>query len=466
MYAFVNQPARLGWYYAGRVARAWLKRHGGKLATGVAGAAALTGATSAMVSTRSRSQKRTGMQRGRSRTRSSSGSRSRGRTPARVTPGTRFRNMPLPQRLRFSSSSRSRSRSRSSGPPIRRGRPPPRVTMSGQDMVIPRTVTMGRMRRFTWGKSQKSVEKYVLRYQGMKRYNQGIASRDAAGVINNISEMPGWFTMEYDQTATGGSSMPCHLFSLTGIRQRSTYPSPHTQLKIQDDGTAAFSGLAGCQSDGSTLSPQWQLEKQTGGDANADQYVHWARNEWFDIRLCLYGTLKQAVKWTIEYGYFDSLYDPGTIGDGVFAPFDVRDRFNAWWQNKIAAPTYHPQLPKPCANVQGIFHTLWRKDYVIQPITNDEIDGNPNSRMVRFYLRDGRVIRYNRKTQRFTSDLTVDNGGWMVQGLSDWALEPFPRARRYLIITATNTGVDTSDGFISKPSYDMCVRKCVRPVRS
>ena len=470
MYAFAGHPARLAFYYGGRVARALVKKYGGRLATGVAGAAALTGVTSAMVTgrsrSRSRSHSRTGMRlakraRGRSRTPRPGVNSAEAATRVFRTPGT-IVNGVIPRRIRFSG---SRSRS---APPVRRGRPPIGVTKSGQDMVVPKTVTFGRMRRLTWKKSLKAVEKYILRFQGMKRYNQGYANRNATtGVIENVSELPGYYSMEYEQVATGGSLMPCHLFALTGIRQATTYSNPHQQMKIQDDGTVDWTLLGGVQADGSTASNSWQLERQMGFTANTAQEVAFARNEWYDIRLCLYGTVKQAVKWTIQYGYFDPLFDPLTIVTGVSAPNDQRDRYNAWWQNQIAAATYHPQLPKPCANVEGIFKTIWRKDYIIQPIGNDEIDGNPNSRMVRFFVRDGRVLKYARKTQRFTSDLTVDNGGWAVAGsvIGDYSTDPLPGARRYLIITANNNGVDTSDGNSSKPSYDLCIRKKVRPIR-
>lgn len=482
MYAFAGHPARLIAYYGGVAARQVLRKYGGAVATGVVGAAALTGATKAMVSGRSRSlsRGRTGMKRsrttrGRSRT-PRTGPNSAAAMATRVfrTPGTRYGGI-VPRQIVFGSRSssrsesmgRSRSRSRSAGP-VRRGRPPIPVTRNGQDMVVPPSMTLGRMRRLTWRKAQKAVDKYILRYQGMKRYNQGFANRNATtGVIENVSELPGWFTMEYEQNSTDGSLMPCHLFALTGIRQQLGYSSPHYQMKIQNDGTADWTNLSGCQSDGSTLSTFWQLERQFGYTANTANEVAFARNEWYDIRMCLYGTVKQAVKWTIQYGYFEGLHDPLTVGAGVNQLADQRDRYNAFWQNQIAAPTYHPQLPKPCANVEGIFKTIWRKEFIIQPIGNDEIDGNPNSRMVRFFVRDGRVLRYCRKTQRFTSDLTVDNGGWAVAGstIADYSTDPLPTARRYLIITANNNGTDVSDGNATKPSYDLCIRKKVRPLR-
>lgn len=352
--------------------------------------------------------------------------------------------------------------------PSRRSRPRTRVVQKGQDMVLAKSIARGRMARLTWGKFKKRLPGYIVRFQGMQKYNTIAATRDAAGIISGLTGVPGYFQVNfYSAGAAADSTLPCHIVNLTGIRNNSTYANVLYQVKMDDTGITKFSPMSGQNNLGTAGGTTWNMERLFGNQQEGLDNTTHARNEWYDIRMCLWGTGTQAVKWTIRYGYFTNVHaDPTVETDSSAIPVVQRSKVQAFWQNLIAANVYHPQLPKPNPNGTGLWRSIWEKSYIIQPMSQDEVDSSPNHQMIRFFQKDGRVLRYTTRSDYITNDLNIDDGGWQVQedAVTDYQTDPFSRARRYLLITATNT-VDDTSSFLAIPSYDLCIRKKVTCIR-
>jgi len=194
--------------------------------------------------------------------------------------------------------------------------------------------------------------------------------------------------------------------------------------------------------------------------ANID-YLSKISIRWIDVRLLLYGARTQPTTYEILVVRFKTDYLAprvnGHEGDGQhYADYTV------FWQNMAKKLMFNSIVPGQRTTDENTAMTVIKRvKVVIQPALTTEEDKNPNSRVIRMFIPDGRMLSYQHAGRPTVDGVAVTDDSWMPVNRD--ATQPLNtpksvKARTYLIIRAVNT-TNTAATALNTPSYDICLRK-------
>lgn len=379
------------------------------------------------------------------------------------------------RRTRIAGRKRPRTSSKSTKLPIKRARVTRVKTRNygiakGGQLSFSR-LKMGRRRRLSSRQMQRLILSYAIwRFQGVNRLN--------ALTADTNGQFPGYFPLYYfNSNVTGTNSrLPVHIYNLTTLPSAAvgfvTNTCHELQLTNQIDSDGFYwlaqSGQNPVQ-EGSTAvggtTNFWQREAIEYA-ANDDADKQYIRNDWFDIRLNLYGSKSQPTVYEISIISFKD--DPLDVENNTNPVPQYLDRdAQAMFRSLVRPMITNPIVPGTDTGWKYVqVHKRWR--YVIQPSINTDLDTNPESKVVRLFYRDGRVMNYkSRDNPPFADEEVIQSTSYIADGRGTLPEkrneQPHYRARRYLLIRAMNTTsvAPASSNRSNTPSYDIMMRKKV-----
>lgn len=339
--------------------------------------------------------------------------------------------------------------------------------------------------------SRKQMEKLTIarkitRFQNIAPHDKGVdrgamwlASTWAADTIVTPVWV-GYPNMFVDNVCTPGAKnlfrAPCHFYLLNSTTLTdATQNGPAYQLFLdKTTGSPNFSTMFGAKYNGTTGERVWQPEWQNFGDAPNQKYI---RQEWYDIRLGLRNAIKQTTYFDIlVFQVKEHWLDPLETPSGVE---EIKDR-KAFYAGLAAPGVNHPIVDKGVGAVLRKMRVIRKLRIVMDKQATTEQDQSPDLKVVKLFIRDGRLYNYQYATAPLNpvDTYVVPNNTWTPQGAANVINDekPSTKARTWLMIraydptvSATAGGGDdgedtwTGDGMLnslSTPSYDILIRKC------
>lgn len=276
-----------------------------------------------------------------------------------------------------------------------------------------------------------------------------------------------------------------HMYLLNGTELTETSAIADRTVAFQPfvdltNGAISFSALHGMQKDTTLTSPYWQAEYSNLPTTNASQ--RYVQQRWYDINLALRNCTTQVTYydiWIVRFkeAHLDPLENPGSVEE-------LRDR-RAFWQGLSGAAYRHPVVRDASfARVLPRVNIV-KKIRVVMPkeVTTDD-NSTVGCRVVRWFIRDGRVYDYSYASQPpvgteaglGAAGIFADNS-WplMGPGTSQVSTRPYPkaRARMWLMIRAYDPTLTGSAAAVTAnlaqdslqtvnvdtPTYDILIRK-------
>lgn len=317
----------------------------------------------------------------------------------------------------------------------------------GQSLVV----RGGALRKTTVRElSALSLFKRVLRWQrvnGMNRLS-GTAIPGAIWMSNRPS---------IDGTKT---DCPVHFYDLTSTINNTTLVTPvNYVLSCNDNGTVTFSNIVPRGPDGNdSANSEWVYEYRSDPSVilTARRYI---KQEWFDIRLLLYGCQSQPTKFEVSIVQFTKDFlDPIELPS---SSQETQDR-QAFYHDIAQEMMYNPILPK--TGYRGKLRVLKKAVVTIQPGLSNQNDVTPASKPVRMFYAHEKVCDYMYHSNSI-SGLNIDGAlnteKFAQDGVvtADYSESPVSKQRVWLMIRALNTTPAVDELATNTPSYDIVIRK-------
>lgn len=348
-------------------------------------------------------------------------------------------------------------------------------------------------RRVTFGRkkpvskmtiARMSIPYRVLRFQGFKQFQDPNAEGATANVFG------GSYPMEYIQNFTPGAptatatQFPLYLLDLTASVNAEQYPAALHKFCIAGSGMPYFISTNG-NTPGGTGSIQYQLESTNVQSSAWDDARALIQPSWHSINFVLYGARKQPTEFEFMLVRpTDSDYDPiqvnnnnvnTTTGQFQNMAAPAADEYSSFWAQMVRPMVSNPiSYNAPRGRTRpggGVFKILKRWKVGIPCAMNTEVDASPNSRILKMFIRDGRVLNYQWSADDLAysaANTTADDDIWntskwrQFQGTSgNTHTHPRYKARTYLIIRSLNyvANLPSAGNADVTPSFDLLYRR-------
>lgn len=318
--------------------------------------------------------------------------------------------------------------------------------------------------RLAWQRPSISnlCETAILRVQGIKQEQPNEDPDDATVVY------PGFYPIGKGNSAiTGDFNTPVYSVDLTRVANATSAAAVSntvTQLYVTDAGQTGWADR-GCQnSSGATQAGSYyQLEKTNGIGLGGTWQAQYVQTLWYDIRIKMYGARKQTVCYDVMLVRFtEDGFCPGGPNPTDILDLNYRNQMYSQFARAAMVNTILPGTH----GWSKYMKVIRRARHVINPNESTELDRNPDSVDLKWFVKDTRVRSHYQLATNFASDQAVDNVGWIVEGNGQFTPDPeHQKSRLFLFIRATDmtpaTNLTTDDQD-DTPSFDLCVRKKIR----
>lgn len=318
--------------------------------------------------------------------------------------------------------------------------------------TVPKLVTMG-------------LTRVTYRYQGVNRMNAN--TKDAGGTFYLP---PGWYRLSNNPNNAGSTSnlLPLHVFDLTTVRNVTSTPKQvgYSLGYVSDVATSpSWFGMSSQVAGGGTnAAGGWEYE-DTNGSGSTFLSSRYIEHEWFDMRFTAYGARSQPTYYDIMVVQFSREHLAPRINGQNANGFTTEQnaQYSNFWAGLAKNISYNAILPGAKDVFKGM-RILRRFRFTIQPSMSDEVDRNPNMRIVRLFQKHYRCNDFGFGPDQTQTNAQVDGPNYIQNNTSSVNDFPLPTQRVYLLVRASNTtevayNLESAD---DTPSYDMCLRKQVR----
>lgn len=302
----------------------------------------------------------------------------------------------------------------------------------------------------------KATSNFIYRTQGVNRQNTATVTRDPVTGFVTAVTTPGYYSLNYNRNATD-LEVPIHLWCLN----TKLNSNANIACKLQPG------NLGNCNWYDITSSQNWngvgqsntipQIEYQNSAAVIAEEAQRYNRHKWYDIRMNLYGTVTNTVTYDVYLCKF--LIDEVNPRSDTYKADDARTQ--EFWTSMYQPVVYNTLMPRSYGANRG-FKVIKHKRCVIEAASNDDLDIAPSCVQLKWFYRDGRIYDYMQNAVKASAQ-TVADGGWARRGFAtsnEMTTYPQPRAQLFVMVKASNTGDDLIDSIVTKPSYDMIIRRC------
>lgn len=322
---------------------------------------------------------------------------------------------------------------------------------------------VGLSRKYYWKQStltKQTIKPHLLIPFSIDRLSA--VKQEAPNGVTDSNFFPGYFTIGKGISAGTGNTytQPCYVFDLTKVTNVNTADIVCKQLRLDDAGLPTWDDRPTLSQGGATLaSSQYIYENGTAGYGTlAAPSVAKIQAAWYDIRLKLYGARKQSVTYDVMLVRFkDSAMVPDSYPLGSSDP---ESRNIAFYQQIAKAYTVNSIVPGTY-NWQRHVHILKKQRIKLDPSMSDDLDVNPDSMDLRWFVRDMRIRNYTERVNKYGQDVGIDGLAWLQNSQTSTTNNPNARSRLFLFVLATDmtSTQATNDDMDDTPSFDAIIRR-------
>lgn len=348
------------------------------------------------------------------------------------------------------------------------------------------------------GYTRKMTVPKVMRLLGVDSFwrYQGVNG------LNSSKDPKGYFVLDnrIDGLISSQARVPLHIYGLNIVHNRGSSGNPTSdpcgyELRFDDEMNPIFASLSSQNRLGAdTAAAPWSYEggSNSGGVGIVGitpGHRYW-RHDWYDIRLNMYGAKKQPTYYDVMLVRFTAKHldpiDPGISGVARQGGATSDNQEVLWrknfWQSMVRNLITNPILMGGLDGVPKGMTVVKRRRFVIQPSTQDDLDTSPDAKVLKLFMRDGKIYDYEYGGVPFSgpdadtsfwgglqNNATQSQYGFISERVPASEANNLPKhgARLYLMIRASNTTVsprnEVSGVFEpnsdATPSYDLCMRR-------
>lgn len=301
--------------------------------------------------------------------------------------------------------------------------------------------------------TKSMLESVVLRWNGVKSFTGN-----------------GFYWMQNRVVGAGVRSLPWYMMDLTAVNNWSgaaaitTYPM--LQLKqATATGNMYFDSVTGIQSDGVSTAFTYLTEKAPVAntailvDERAQPFGR-SMIQSASISANLWGATAKATKYMVQ---IVQIKDDDLVPDHILAAAGTEvtkatAKRNDFYQNMIKSWTFNP-----IATTGGLqarkYKVLKTQTITIEPNPTTDGDADPQCVVYKAFLKLNKICKYEETSAFLTTDAdTNDQADYARNTGAQITAQVSPKSRIYLVIRATNYGVDAGDTNVNTPSFDLSVR--------
>lgn len=297
--------------------------------------------------------------------------------------------------------------------------------------------------------TRANLERLVYRFNGVKNFAQ-----------NGL-----FFLANY---AVNGSTrgLPCYMFDLTAVNNVSagTLVSPDPCLQLQQDisGAMAFAPVFGVGPDGTTPTSKLVAEYSTttGIGAAMATPAPYSKSilESASIRMNCWGATSKATKYIISVVRFtddDLVPTHGTYAADLAAATVKRTDL---FQSIMKPLTFNP-----ISATGGLFNRRMKviksMSFTVEPNPTTDGDVDPQVKVVSWQLKLNKLLDFTEKSEVLTNIVdTNDQADYAPNTGIQIKAQVKPTNRMYLMIRASNYGIDGTISNVITPSFDLSIK--------
>lgn len=289
---------------------------------------------------------------------------------------------------------------------------------------------------------QAQRERVIYRWNGVKNFDDN-----------------GYYWLSNKVNGTN-RDLPLYTYDLTSVinfGSNVTLPSqPLSQMFQNINGDIFFASRNNLGPDGNTTTAELGIE-QSPNYLNNSSFAPFNRSylRWASIKMNLWGCKNRSTKFTIQLvRYNDEDIVPTHISNATTKRTSV-------FQNIIKSKAFNPISTSGAGLYKKDVKILKSETFIIQPTANYEVDTDPHVKTVNWFCRMDKLINYIQNANKLTTPADTADQADYVQNLGQQNdAYANPKARVYLVIMATNFGLDVADTNADTPSFDLSVRTC------
>lgn len=317
---------------------------------------------------------------------------------------------------------------------------------------VSRTLALGRKMTTsakTMMLTRANLEKLIYRWNGVKAFSGN-----------------GYYFLSNKTVDASTRALPLYLFDLSAVNNLSGGTAinsvPFLQLQQNIAGPMAFVPVQGLAADGATLTSNLVAEVSTtiGSGAGATAPAPYSKSvlESASIRMNCWGATSKATKYTLSVVRFtddDLVPTHGTYAQDLAAATNKRTDL---FQSIIKPLTFNP-----IASTGGAFNRRMKviktMSFTVEPNPTTDGDADPQVKVVSWQLRLNKLLNFVEKSDTLTTIIdTNDQADYAPNNGVQIKAQVQPTARTYLMIRASNYGLDATESNVLTPSFDLSIK--------
>jgi len=304
--------------------------------------------------------------------------------------------------------------------------------------------------------TQSMLETVLYRWNGVKSFDTRGNYWMSNLVTLGVRALP-WYMMDLTAVNNYGGDTPAVMPSY-----------PFLQLKqTASTGNMFFSVVPGWDQSGVTATSSYRLEKAPVLSASLLQNPETApfgrsMISHASIQANLWGCKSKSTKYMVQVV---RILDDDLVPDHdlAFAGTEVTKatpKRNDFYQNMIKSWTFNPISTTGGLQARK-YKVLKTQTITIDPNPTTDGDADPQVVVYKAFLKLNKICKYEETSNYLRRDIDLnDEADYVINGGPQITTQVSPKARIYLVIRATNYGIDTATGDLNTvtPSFDLSVR--------
>lgn len=297
--------------------------------------------------------------------------------------------------------------------------------------------------------TRANLEKLVFRWNGVKAFSGN-----------------GYYFLSNKTVDATTRALPLYMFDITAVNNFAAGTGvnaiPFLQLQQNVAGPMAFVPVQGLSSDGASLTSSLVIEQGVtmGAAAAVHSPAPYGKSllESATVRMNCWGATSKATKYTLSLVRFtdDELVPThGTYAADLAAANSKRTDL---FQSIIKPLTFNP-----ISSTGGAFNRRMKviktMSFTVEPNPTTDGDADPQVKVVSWQLKLNKLLNFVEKAENIATIIdTNDQADYAPQTGVQIRAQVQPTARLYLMIRASNYGLDATESNVLTPSFDLSIK--------
>lgn len=297
--------------------------------------------------------------------------------------------------------------------------------------------------------TRANLEKLIYRWNGVKAFSGN-----------------GYYFLSNKTVDASTRALPLYLFDICAVNnyQSGTLlrPTPFLQLQQDTSGSMAFAPIGCVGPDGAATTTFLVAENSTttGAGTGLTAPAPYSKSvlESVSVRMNCWGATSKATKYTISVVRFtddDLVPTHGTYAADLAAATNKRTDL---FQSIIKPLTFNP-----IASTGGAFNRRMKviktMSFTVEPNPTTDGDSDPQVKVVSWQLKLNKLLNFVEKSDTLTTIAdTNDQADYAPNNGQQIKAQVQPVSRMYLMIRASNYGLDATESNVLTPSFDLSLK--------